>query len=255
MLGMKRLLTGLVLATLALSTGCKSNKDSFSAVSSADDKKDQDGVDVITSVEHSAPNNVSKSERAMPDIFEGIRKDDFLTQVSDSERSVYGLDKDNLYDYYRLVVSDRGMRCTQYLAMGKRVWSKLRRKKVEIEKHNLGYGFKVFQLSDKQQVSQTAPVIMTIRIDFYCSSDGKSEAKHHRVLIAYESSQGMNAHTKGDDLVTDMKVPLVYPRFEALRGDSKNGELRLRDIVFVDTNAYYQDQDKDVSALAVATAP
>ena len=253
MLGIKRLFTGLVLATLALSIGCKSNKDAFSGLSSSSSaEENKDGIDVITTVERSAPAADGKGNISMPDVFESISKEDFLTQVSDAEKSVYGLDKDNLYDYYRLILTlgDGGMRCTQYLAMGKRVWSKLRRKKVDVEKNRLGYGFKVFEINPRYPTSQTvnyAPV----RIDFYCSADGNGTPKHHRVMIVYESSQGMNPHTSGSDIITDTKIPLVYPRFEALRGDSENGKLRLRDIALIDTNAYLQDLDNDVPALAI----
>lgn len=247
-----QLLVGLMLAILALPIGCKSNKDIFSGLSSsADDDGAKDGIDVITITENSNPVTGKGNDMSMPDGFSVISKEDFLTQVSDSERSVYALDKDNLYDYYRLTIDDKGgMRCTQYLAMGKRVWGKLKRLAVSVEKNRVGYSFKVFKTSDNL-VAQTAEVAR-IKINFYCNTNDNNDLKNHRVMVAYESSQGMNPHMSGNDIVTDMKIPLVYPRFEALRGDMKNGELRLRDIAFLDANAYYQDHNNSVPAAAIA---
>ncbi|MDE3268988.1 MAG: hypothetical protein OYH77_01745 [Pseudomonadota bacterium] len=251
MLITKRLLVGILSLTL-LVVGCKSNKEQFTGLSSTpSDESEKDGIDVVSTTERSTP-VLSKGDTSMPEVFQAIKKDDFLTQVSDSEKSVYGLDQDNIYDYYRLTIdNDNGMRCTQYLAMGKRVWSKLKRLTVSAEKNRLGYSFKVFQTSN-DLVSQTAEVAR-VMINFYCNATADNgELKIHRVMIAYESSKGQENHTDGKDIVTDMKVPLVFPRFEALRGDMRNGELRMRDIAFLDTNAYYLKHDNGVAALAIS---
>ena len=249
----KKLLAGLVLAILALVMGCKSNRDTFSGISSVPGyeelSSDSENVEVITSVERSSSSQ-GKEDTSMQDGFTPISKENFLAQVSDAEKNVYSLDKDNLYDYYHLTVYDAdGMRCNQYLAMGKRVWSKLKRLGVSIKQNKLGYGFTVFANSDEPNnlVSQTA-LVTNRAVYFYCdTTDNKNTSMRHRVLVVYESRNGKE---HSGDIVPDMKVPLVAPRLEALRGDMETGVLRIRDIVFLDANAYYDELKKGVQAMS-----